>query len=65
MRIDDTPHPLRITYNGLGVLEPAKDITPLESVRLTMMLICASAGSHVDYVGFAHEHGLVRHFKPL
>lgn len=63
-KIDRTPHPVRITFDGLGTVEPTEDITPLEAVRLSMMLACGVIGSHVDYVGFAQQHGLTRHFKP-
>lgn len=58
-----TPPPLNIHFNGLGEFRPTDDITPLEAVRLCQMMACATAGSWGDYVGFAKEHGLDRHFR--
>jgi hypothetical protein len=54
--------PMNVVFDGIGSLEPKDDITPKEAVQLTMMLVCASANSFVDFPAFVKEHGLERHF---
>ncbi len=45
-----------------GELSPIDDITPLESVKLSMMMVCALRNSLFDPIAFIKENGLERHF---
>lgn len=53
-----------VHFNGLGDLKPRDDVTPLEAVHLSIMMACASVSSlrSFDFVGYARQHGLGRHF---
>lgn len=55
-------YPLNIIFSNIGTLNPQDDITPLEAVRLCMAMVCAHAGSNVDYPAFIKENALERHF---
>lgn len=55
--------PLKIVFIDLGELQPATDITPLESTHISMMLGIAPFSGNTDFVKFAKEKGLERHFK--
>lgn len=58
-----SPVPLKIVFDKHGTLSPCEDITPLESIHLSMVLICATARIAVDYDAFIKEHKLERHFS--
>lgn len=56
--------PLRIIIDGIGTLDPKDDITPKESVLLSMMLACGATSSlGIDYASFVKENRLERHFR--
>lgn len=57
--------PVRITYEGIGRVEPQPDITPLESVQLSILLCCSLSlpvPYKLDVDGFIDQHKLNRHF---
>lgn len=54
---------LNIIFHDIGTLQPKDDITPKEAVQISMMLASASINANVDFLGFAKENGLERHFN--
>ena len=57
--------PLKIIFHNHGTLNPKADITPLESVRISMMLTLATTYiglGRYDFSGYIKEHNLERHF---
>jgi hypothetical protein len=62
---DQCKVPPSIKLEGVGTLEPNDDITPLEAVRLSILVACCSAPRYVaiDYEGYIDQHNLRRHFR--
>lgn len=48
---------------GVGSFEPLPDITPMEAVRVAVLLASINWPAQVDFVSYIDEHGLRRHFS--
>lgn len=46
-------------------LIPKDDITPMESIRISIMLAIAATGGvyFIDWIGYIKKYGLERHFE--
>ena len=55
---------LRINVTPLGYLEPKDDITPVEAIRIQMMLLGMQQKACFFVKEYAEEHNLLRHFIP-
>lgn len=53
---------VRINFKNLGDLQPMSDVTPLESIQLSMLLVALSEGLDCNYLEFIQENNLQRHF---
>ena len=52
--------------DGFYILDPQEDITPLESIHLSIFLIAVTKHTGMrleDRVKYIHKHNLWRHFK--
>lgn len=51
-------------FDGVGELLPQPDITPLESLHISIMLaVSQTRWGYWDYAEYSMRHGLERHFK--
>lgn len=53
-----------VIVDGVGVLKPLQDITPMESLQISILLAVAVANrfNYLDFKGHIEKHNLGRHF---
>lgn len=54
---------IKFYVGGCGFLNPKKDVTALEAVQLSLLLVAIASDPAGDYTEYVKTHQLERHFS--